>query len=322
MHNQQVRQKGRSCLEFAENYTLIDLETTGMVPNRDRIIEVGGLKVKNNEVISEFSSLVKYPGDNSVSDEVIQIHGITQAMLEESGEPYEKVFREFKDFIGRDLIVGFNVNFDLNFLYDGFLALFNEKLTNDFVDVLRIARRFYPNERHNRLADCIVRLDPDHFQTHRSLDDCYDTKRIFDYYRSHDDGSLLVNKLAKGRVHLDLSTLSPNEDEIDEENPFYGRNICFTGKLDNFTRKEAAQAIVNIGGRAQNKVTSTTDYLILGDTAYALHGQGNVTSKLKKAREYLTKGQDLTIITETVFIDMLNDRLNELNNTLSKHNSD
>lgn len=61
-----IRQKGIEKPGFPENYTLIDVETTGLSPYRDRITEMGGLKVRHGEVVATFSELVKFPDSNKV----------------------------------------------------------------------------------------------------------------------------------------------------------------------------------------------------------------------------------------------------------------
>lgn len=308
------REKGHSRLLFPTEYTVIDVETTGLYPGQDRIIEISAIRVRENQVVEKFSNLVKSVHDNYVPDYVTELTGITEAMIENDGDPELHVLNEFMQFVGQDILLGFNVNFDVNFLYDEIYSLFEKKFENDFVDVLRIARRFYPNERHNRLTDCMKRIHMEYVQKHRGLQDCLDTLDVYNYFRENASESIFQGVRSNGtRKSLDLTTLEANVDEIDEENPFFDRYVCFTGKLDAFTRKSAAQAIVNLGGKSQNSVTKKTDYLILGDTAYSLHGKGSLTGKLAKAHELIENGQELTIISETVFVDMLTDWLNELN---------
>lgn len=52
-------QKGNSLLTFPDDFTIIDLETTGLDPTFDEIIEVGAIRVRNGNVTDTFSSLVK-----------------------------------------------------------------------------------------------------------------------------------------------------------------------------------------------------------------------------------------------------------------------
>lgn len=307
-----TRNKGRSKLFFPENYTLLDLETTGYDPKWDRIIEIGAIKVRNNVVTKELNSLVKYDKYNDIPEEVEEMTGITEQMINDEGVKAETVIKDIRDFINDDIVVGFNVNFDINFMYDSIQKYFNEEFSNDYVDVLRIARKFYPEERHNRLIDCMERMGETKKQSHRGLSDCYDTKSVLDYFYRNKSESLLLSFKKRKSHRVDLTSLNPMSEYIDQENPFYQSNVCFTGKLDTLVRKDAAQLIVNLGGKAQNSITQQTNYLVLGDTAYSLHGKGKTTSKLKRAQDMIISGRDIKIINEGVFIDMLNDRLDEI----------
>lgn len=80
-----IRDKGQSLLEFPSDYTLIDIETTGLDPRYDRIIEMSALKVRQNEVVGKFNYLVKYPDDNSVPFEITNITGISEDMILNDG---------------------------------------------------------------------------------------------------------------------------------------------------------------------------------------------------------------------------------------------
>lgn len=310
------RDKGISRLFFPENYTIIDIETTGLSPKYDYILELAAIQVQNNEVTDTFHSLVKYKYNNEIPAYITEKTGITEEMILADGKLDTEILPQFTQFIGDNLILGYNVNFDINFLYDAILTTMNQKFNNDFVDVLRIARKFYPKSR-NRLEDCLNRIQIDHEQVHRGLQDCEDTLSVYKYFKQNVTPEVFTpetsTRTKKYRV-FDLTTLSPVTEDIDVDNPFYQRKVCFTGKLDSFVRTTAAQAITNLGGKPQNNVTKETEYLVLGDTAYSLHGKGEVTGKLKKAKSLIEQGKDLKIINETVFLDMLVDRLNEVEN--------
>ena len=46
-------------MEYNTNYTIVDIETTGLSPDKDDIIEIGALRVRDNKVVAEFSQLIK-----------------------------------------------------------------------------------------------------------------------------------------------------------------------------------------------------------------------------------------------------------------------
>ena len=148
-----LRAKGEEKPGFISDYTMLDIETTGLNPYRDHVTELGAVKVRNNEIVAEFSKLVVYPRSNKVPAFITKLNGITTELLLSEGVPVKEAMTEFRGFIGDDIIIGYNVNFDLNFLYDLTEKFHLPALNNDYVDVLRLARAYYPFQ-HNRLLDC------------------------------------------------------------------------------------------------------------------------------------------------------------------------
>ena len=72
--------KGHNMLDFPESYVVVDVETTGLDPSRDKLIEVAALKVQDSKVVDSFSSLIN-PGV-PVSDFIAELTGITNEQLE------------------------------------------------------------------------------------------------------------------------------------------------------------------------------------------------------------------------------------------------
>lgn len=90
----------------------------------------------------------------------------------------------------------------------------------------------------------------------------------------------------------------------DVESPFYGKTCVFTGTLTGMQRKDAMQIVLNIGGKCSNSVTAKTDYLILGTQDYT-RIKGQKSSKQIKAESLILKGANISILSESVFFDML-----------------
>ena len=87
---------------------------------------------------------------------------------------------------------------------------------------------------------------------------------------------------------------------LNPKNPLFEQYCAFTGKLQKYTRKEALQVLADIGGLGQSSVTKKTRFLILG--AQINDGKSN---KQLRAEKNLEKGQNIEIISELVFYDML-----------------
>ena len=107
--------KGSSILEFPSSYVVIDVETTGLDPVRDSLIEVAALKIQDFQMVDSYSSLIN-PGI-LISSFITELTGISNEQLSAAPEPVE-VLDALKRFIGTDVVVEHNVNFDINFIYD------------------------------------------------------------------------------------------------------------------------------------------------------------------------------------------------------------
>ena len=170
-------QKGSSLLMALDDYTVVDIETTGLSPRYSSIIELGAVKVRGGKAVDEVSLLVD-PGF-SIPPYITALTGITDDMVW-TAPPIGDVLPYFLDFVGEDVIVGHNVNFDVNFIYDKSVALGLGPLKNDFVDTMRISRRLYPQYKHHTLADLIERLGVERDTAHRALADCIATAACYE----------------------------------------------------------------------------------------------------------------------------------------------
>lgn len=296
-----LRNKGKEIVEFLDNYTLIDIETTGLSTFRDRVTELGGIKVRNGEVIDEYSQLVKYPKNNSIPKFITKLNGITQEMIEKDGIPVKKAIHDFREFIGDDVIIGYNINFDLNFVYD-LAKKYNEpELNNDYVDVLRFARVFYPHERHNRLLDCMQRIGIAQVEQHRGLDDSIDTKKVYDYFRDN-FASGMLEKAQNKIKNVDLVNEKLQPWELGFRNPLNLKKVVLSGNL-HLNIDEMKQVIENMNGQVQEQVTQDTNYLIMGDHDFFRHDNDD----LETAREFIKNGAKIKRLSETYFLTMLDD---------------
>lgn len=296
--------KGKSQLAFIDEYVVLDLETTGLDPAYDEIIEIAAIKYANGEKISEFTTLVK--PENRIDEYITELTGITNEMVKDAPK-IEKVLPDLMNFLGDSVIIGHNANFDINFLYDNNMLCLNEPFTNDFIDTMRISRRLFKDIRH-RLVDLANEFKISADVQHRAMADCDVTQKVYEYMRNHcnvnniDIAAFL--KASHGKSY-DLKDFKSETEEFDDSHPIYGRSVCFTGTLEKFQRKEALQIVVNLGGIPADSVTKNTNILVLGNNDYCSSIKDGKSNKQKKAEELILKGHDLIIISEKAFYDML-----------------
>lgn len=161
--------KGKMLIEVPDDYTVVDIETTGLSPEGSEIIEISAIKYRARAAVNQFSTLVKPKG--RISWFITNLTGITQEMAS-MGMEITQALSSFKGFLGDDIIVGYNVNFDINFLYDNLMAHFGVPLSNDYVDVLRFARKYLPELPNHRQVTVAEYFGLSIEGAHRAAKDC------------------------------------------------------------------------------------------------------------------------------------------------------
>ena len=149
--------------------------------------------------------------------------------------------------------------------------------------------------------------------SHRALADCEATNACYLSLKQQaiekygDLGSFIALFKKKHSRQISLKDIQPTTDEIDEDSPFFGKVFVFTGVLDRMLRKDAAQLVVNRGGLCGDNITKKTNYLVLGCNDYCSTIKDGKSSKQKKAEQLKLEGNDIEIISENIFYEMLED---------------
>lgn len=91
----------------------------------------------------------------------------------------------------------------------------------------------------------------------------------------------------------------------DEDNPFCGATVVFTGKMVRMTRVQARAAVIAVGGDAPDTLTKAADYLVVGAQDLRVVGETGLSGKMKKAEAMRQKGSQIEIIDENEFIEMM-----------------
>ncbi len=154
-----------------DSFIALDIETTGLDPEKDAIIEIGAVRFTDKRVEGEWSNLIN-PG-KPIPPFITQLTGITDQMVHQA-PPIREVLEELANFVGDAVIVGHNIGFDLSFFKR--FRLFN---SNDVVDTYELASVLLPTaDRYNlgALAHSLGVLLP---ATHRALDDAQATRGVY-----------------------------------------------------------------------------------------------------------------------------------------------
>ena len=158
-----------------KDYVCVDLETTGLCAKKNKIIEIGAVKVKDFQVVDTFSRLVN-PGV-SIDERVEELTGITNEMVNK--EAYiEEILPEFLEFCGENVLLGHNIAFDYSFLKRNAV---NNGLEFAYltIDTLKIARKFLGHLESRKLeylCDFYNIADENH---HRAYNDAVVTHKLY-----------------------------------------------------------------------------------------------------------------------------------------------
>ncbi len=168
--------KDLSLQTYPKNYVVLDIETTGLSPQTNEIIELSAIKVIDGEIKEQFSKLIK--PKSYVNSHVSSLTGITNEMLQDAPQ-IEKVLVEFKHFCSDSIVLGHNINFDISFINAKLKECYNESFNNDYVDTLQIARKLLPQLPSKKLGQIAKYFKLNTDGMHRGLKDCIVTHHCY-----------------------------------------------------------------------------------------------------------------------------------------------
>ena len=175
---QTVPQKrtGRKIVDCPRAHVVLDIETTGLSPHRDEIIELSALLVRDDEIVEEFNRLVKPEGE--ISPFISNLTGITQEMVANAPSISEAIL-EFDDFCAGKIILGHNITFDISFIDYNLQKHHGLAFSNDYIDSLRVARILLPQLSNKKLGTLANFFGFNTDGMHRGLKDCKVTYMCF-----------------------------------------------------------------------------------------------------------------------------------------------
>ncbi|AMN34647.1 3'-5' exonuclease [Clostridium perfringens] len=160
-----------------ENIIVFDVESTGIDVTEDEIIQIAAIKLnKKGEVVDKFEKFLK--NKKPVKDSYY-VHGFSDEMLQSIGEDKEKVLKEFVEYSKDSIIVGHNVQYDINILRSELERNnLGKPKFKTFYDTLDIYRRFYPGNINYKLENLSNVYDTKHKPSHDAMDDIIATGEL------------------------------------------------------------------------------------------------------------------------------------------------
>lgn len=189
-------------------FIIVDLETTGLEPRLDEIIEVAGVKMVNGEIVDEWTQLLN-PGI-FIPQVTTDITGITTDMLK--GMPhFNDIAEEFLKFMGEDSIfVAHNADFDRSFVNYHLKSASYDELLHPYLCTFKLAKRVHPNLAQYGLGALTETFQIPLPRAHRALDDATATAHLLNkFLGTLQDGGL--------RYIKDIPTISNLPQEVKEQ---------------------------------------------------------------------------------------------------------
>ncbi len=160
---------------FDKPLCFVDIETTGTSVTHDRIIEVGMLKVVDNEVVDTYESLIN--PNAHVSPFITSITGISPSDLEDAPS-FEAIYPDIYKFLEGSIFVAHNARFDYGFIRQEF-GRFEISYSSPLLCTVRLSRLLYPRYKRHNLDSIIERFNINCERRHRALDD---SRVMFEFF--------------------------------------------------------------------------------------------------------------------------------------------
>ena len=162
--------KGDHICDIINDYTVIDIETTSSNPANCEILELAAVRVRNNEIVETFNSLIKPPVP--IPEPIIELTGITNDMVS-CAPTVDKEIEKYLSFIGDDIILGHNIyTFDVNVIYDICVKLGLSTFSNNMLDTFYFAQHCNIDVPNLKLSTLTMFFEIEHEHAHRALHDC------------------------------------------------------------------------------------------------------------------------------------------------------
>lgn len=272
-------------IAYPNAYIVVDLETTGLNPVHDEIIEISALKYVENRLVDSFTRLVnpKQP----INWKITQITGIDDDMVAQA-PTIDRLLPEFLDFVGSDILMGYNFNFDIGFLVNKLSKYGYSTLTNDFVDVMQLAKLHLHNLANYKQTTVAKHFALSTQGAHRASVDCEMCAGCYWKLRE---------------LYQQAQSSSPWQPTATGKNlqPLADQSLVLLGELQQSSFHCLQGLIERLGGILQSKVTPETNMVIVG------MGNANVLKQkdFLQAESLKKQGYPLYLLQEASFIQSL-----------------
>ena len=157
-------------------YVSLDLETTGLEPKKDRIIEIGAVKIRDGQIQETYATLVD--PQTKIPERITELTGISSQMVE--GKPFgQEAVKGLLDFCGELPLLGHNIMFDYSFVKHSAVNM-GMDFEKKGMDTLKLARNLLPDLESKSLQNLRQYYHLPQEEAHRALEDALTTFRLYE----------------------------------------------------------------------------------------------------------------------------------------------
>ncbi|MEH7249255.1 exonuclease domain-containing protein [Neobacillus niacini] len=322
----QVLSKTNRVEEIDFDFITLDFEIAN---NRmSSACSMGMTFVKDHNIVDEKYFLI-YPPSLEFDVATTRIHEITADDVM-NAKRFDEVWEDIKHYFNGTTVIAHNAQFDMSVLHSCLVEYSLSLPKFEYICSIPLSTKVCRGGVGNSLKDRLAYFEIVLTNHHNALSDARacaelviacmkvkNRKTLQTYINMFGQGipvrrfedlkpkAFFKNERFKPRK-IDLSEITVTVETINTKNPFFGKNVVFTGELSSLERKEAMQQVVNFGGFIKSGVSSKTDYLVVGIQDKSLVGKEGRSTKERKANELIDNGKDIKIINEQDFMKLLN----------------
>jgi len=294
-------------------YIVLDIETTGLSRENDRIIEIAANKYSNGDLVEQFHRYIN--PEESIPPLITQITGITDDDVRNAPR-IQDIKTDFLSFIGNYPLVGHNIKtFDVPFLQ----YQLHHSFSNEICDTLLLSKKAFPGLPSYKLTYLDQALYLGGLEHHRAGNDiiitnelylaCKAPKKFRKYLEDKEHLASIPVEPKKARYRdVDIHSIVPTNPYAQPNTPLTGKNVVFSGDFSLSLRK-MMQIAVDAGATLKSSVSRKVDYLVVGVQNPMFTDENGMTSKSRTATRLIESGEaDIKIISEQEFFQILNNK--------------
>lgn len=228
---------------MSDTFVCFDIETTGLMPTRDKIIEIGALKIREKRIVGKFQAFLN--PKMKLTKQIIELTGINDEMLENAREA-EEVIKEFVDFCEDEVIVGHNIKFDFSFI-KVYAKNQNIPFEKKAIDTLKLAREFHGELDSKSLENMCKFYGIHNKNAHRAYDDAEATAKLYFQMKEkfyHKSPRSFVPIALNYKVKKDESITNAQKNYLNDLLKYH--KINYSQPIEKLTKSEASKIIDKI----------------------------------------------------------------------------